>query len=45
MEEAGGRLSMFDGKPLDIFGDEIVASNGLIHEEMLQILKVREGIE
>ena len=45
LEEAGGRLSMFDGKPLDIFGDEIVASNGLIHEEMLQILKVREGIE
>lgn len=38
IKEAGGRLSMFDGKPLDIFGDEIVASNGLIHEEMLEIL-------
>lgn len=39
VEEAGGRVSMFDGSPLDIFGDEIVASNGIIHEEMLQILK------
>ncbi|OGQ04319.1 MAG: hypothetical protein A3F82_10405 [Deltaproteobacteria bacterium RIFCSPLOWO2_12_FULL_44_12] len=39
VEEAGGKLSMFDGRPLDIFGNEIVANNGLIHEEMLQILK------
>ena len=37
--EAGGKLSMFDGSPLDIFGDEIVASNSLIHQEMLDILK------
>lgn len=39
IEEAGGELTMFDGKPLNIFGDEIVASNGLIHDEILEILK------
>lgn len=39
IEEAGGRLSMIDGSPLNIFGDEIVASNGTIHEEVLGILK------
>ena len=39
VEEAGGQVSMFDGSPLDIFGDEIVASNGMIHKEMLEILK------
>lgn len=38
VEEAGGLVSMFDGSPLDVFGDEIVASNGRIHEEMLGIL-------
>lgn len=41
VEEAGGRLSMLDGKPLDIFGDEIMASNGLIHDEMLEIVASR----
>ncbi|MBI4223481.1 MAG: inositol monophosphatase, partial [Deltaproteobacteria bacterium] len=39
VEEAGGRVSSFNGGPLDIFGDEILASNGMIHEEMLGILK------
>lgn len=39
VEEAGGALSMFDGRPLDIFGDEIVANNGRIHQEMLGIIK------
>lgn len=39
IEEAGGRVSNFDGSPLDIFGIEIVASNGRIHQEMLKILQ------
>lgn len=39
VQEAGGCVSMLNGKALDIFGDEIVASNGIIHEEMLGILK------
>lgn len=39
VEEAGGCVTMFNGKKLDVFGDEIVASNGVIHDEMLGILK------
>jgi myo-inositol-1(or 4)-monophosphatase len=39
VEEAGGRVSDFDGRPGDIYGKEILASNGLIHEAMLEVLK------
>jgi len=35
--EAGGRLSDFSGKPFSIHGRETLASNRLIHEEMVQI--------
>ncbi|MBU4484950.1 inositol monophosphatase [bacterium] len=38
VEEAGGRTSNFDGTKLDIYGIEVLASNGLIHEEMMRIL-------
>ncbi len=39
VEEAGGRVSDFDGQPFDIYGQECLASNGLIHEPMLDVLK------
>lgn len=39
LKEAGGKVSMFDGSPLDLYGDNICASNGRIHEEMLCVLK------
>ncbi len=42
VEEAGGEVSMFDGRPLDVFGDEIVASNGIVHGEMLRILQTTD---
>jgi myo-inositol-1(or 4)-monophosphatase len=35
--EAGGRLSNFNGAPFSIWGNETMASNGLIHEEMSRI--------
>jgi myo-inositol-1(or 4)-monophosphatase len=35
VEEAGGRVSDFDGGPFDARGREVVASNGLIHADML----------
>ncbi len=38
LEEAGGRITDFTGQPFSIYGYEIVASNGLVHEEMLQVL-------
>ena len=38
VREAGGRLTDFNGKDLSIYGQELVASNGHIHEAMLTIL-------
>jgi myo-inositol-1(or 4)-monophosphatase len=34
VREAGGTVTTFDGSAYDIFNDRIVASNGLIHDEM-----------
>ena len=39
VKEAGGRLTDFNGKDLSIYGQELVASNGHIHEAMLPALK------
>lgn len=36
--EAGGKVSDFSGNPLSIFADEALASNGLVHREMAQII-------
>jgi myo-inositol-1(or 4)-monophosphatase len=38
LEEAGGLVTDFSGKPFSVYGTEIVASNGRIHEEMLGVL-------
>ncbi len=38
LKEAGGRITDFAGRPFSIYGRELVASNGSIHEEMLQVL-------
>ncbi len=39
LEEAGGRLSNFNGAPFSIYNKEVIASNGRIHEEMIRVLK------
>jgi myo-inositol-1(or 4)-monophosphatase len=39
VEEAGGRVTSFDGGPLDIYSGEVVASNGEIHGQMLDVLR------
>jgi myo-inositol-1(or 4)-monophosphatase len=36
--EAGGQVTMPDGSPLDLFARQIVASNGLIQQEMVDVL-------
>ncbi len=36
--EAGGTLSDFAGKEFSIWGEETLASNGMIHQEMLAVL-------
>lgn len=39
IEEAGGRTSYYDGSPHNIYKPPLCASNGLIHSEMLEVLK------
>lgn len=42
VEEAGGRVTGYAGEPYDILNHRIVASNGLIHDEMLAVLAAGE---
>jgi len=39
VREAGGMVTTFDGSAYDVFNDKIVASNGLIHDEMINMLR------
>lgn len=45
VSEAGGKVSDFRGNSLDIYDSEILASNGLIHQQMIQILQKGKGGE
>ena len=38
VREAGGMVTTFDGTTYDIFNDRIVASNGLIHDSLVNML-------
>lgn len=38
VREAGGKLTDFSGKEFTLWGEETLASNGLIHGEMLDVL-------
>jgi myo-inositol-1(or 4)-monophosphatase len=44
VEEAGGKVTDFDGKPFSIYQHRILASNGLIHEEMLDVINARKEL-
>ena len=37
--EAGGKVTDLQGRPHSIYSEEILASNGLVHEEMLQAIQ------
>jgi myo-inositol-1(or 4)-monophosphatase len=39
MTEAGGTVTDFNGEKFSIYGKEILASNGLIHGDMLKVLQ------
>jgi len=41
IEEARGRVSNFEDQPLSIYTKRVLASNGLVHEAMMRVL--REG--
>jgi len=38
LEEAGGKVTDFSGGPFSVYGKQILASNGKIHEEMAAVL-------
>jgi len=38
VEEAGGKVTRFDGTPVGVRADEIVAANPALHEAMLAVL-------
>jgi myo-inositol-1(or 4)-monophosphatase len=45
IEEAGGRVSRFDGSPLGLGADEVLATNGALHELMMEVLREeKEGV-
>ncbi|MGE4095142.1 MAG: inositol monophosphatase family protein [Candidatus Binatia bacterium] len=39
VEEAGGTMSDFIGQPFDITGEQTLATNGLLHQETLDVLQ------
>jgi myo-inositol-1(or 4)-monophosphatase len=38
VEEAGGKVTRYDGTPFEIYNPPILASNGLVHEQMMRVL-------
>ena len=38
VQEAGGKITKFDGTEFNIFDKKIIASNGIIHQQMLSVL-------
>lgn len=39
VEEAGGKVTDFAGRPYSVYQPHVLATNGKIHEEMLQLVK------
>lgn len=39
LKEAGGKITNFNGSEYSIYGKQILASNGKIHQEMIEVLK------
>ena len=38
VEEAGGRVTAYDGSPIDLFRGQTVASNGRLHDRLSEVL-------
>jgi myo-inositol-1(or 4)-monophosphatase len=39
VEEAGGKMSNFAGAPFEVLGEQTLASNGPLHQEMIEVLQ------
>ncbi len=42
VQEAGGTITDFDGNPYNVFEKETLATNGLIHEQMLRVVQGKQ---
>ena len=42
IEEAGGQVSTLDGGPFDSRRGEIIASNGRVHDQMVDVIRSRK---
>jgi myo-inositol-1(or 4)-monophosphatase len=38
LREAGGRITDFSGRDFDVYGNEVLATNGCIHGQMMRVL-------
>jgi myo-inositol-1(or 4)-monophosphatase len=45
IEEAGGIVTDFSGKPMNVFGKRLLASNKSIHQTLLRIINISENNE
>ena len=45
VEEAGGRVTDFSGRPGPLFKKQILATNGLLHQELLDLLNIEGEAE
>lgn len=45
IEEAGGRVTKLDGAPFDNYSASLLATNGLVHDEMLAVLRAVRGAD
>jgi myo-inositol-1(or 4)-monophosphatase len=43
VEEGGGRITDYDGRPPSIDGRKLIATNGRIHESMMEVLAARDA--
>lgn len=39
LKEAGGKITDFRGRPFNIYGDEVLGTNGSIHRQMMDVLR------
>ena len=44
IQEAGGTVTTMDGSPIDLNGKNLLASNGKIHSQMQEILKMEKSL-
>ncbi len=43
LRESGGEIADFSGKEFNIYGEETLATNGIIHDEMIWLLSLGKG--